>query len=119
MGDKLVLITDCTRAGGLEDGEYTLGGQPIFVKGVECRLADGTIAGSVLKLNHAVRNYLRATGCPIWEAVNAASLTPARAIHVDDCKGSLEPGKDADIAILNDAFEVLSTIIGGKTVYTA
>ena len=55
---------------------------------------------------------------PIWEAVNAASLTPARAIHVDDCKGSLEPGKDADIAILNDEFEVLSTIIGGKTVYT-
>ena len=89
------------------------------MKGVECRLADGTIAGSVLKLNHAVRNYLRATGCPIWEAVNAASLTPARAIHVDDCKGSLEPGKDADIAILNDEFEVLSTIIGGKTVYTA
>ena len=51
--------------------------------------------------------------------MNAASLTPARAIHVDDCKGSLEPGKDADIAILNDEFEVLSTIIGGKTVYTA
>ena len=118
-GDKLVLITDCTRAGGLEDGEYTLGGQPIFVKGVECRLADGTIAGSVLKLNHAVRNYLRATGCPVWEAVNAASLTPAKVIHVDDRKGSLEPGKDADIAILDGDFEVRSTIIGGKTVYTA
>ena len=47
-GDKLVLITDCTRAGGLEDGEYTLGGQPIFVKGIVCRLADGSFAGSVL-----------------------------------------------------------------------
>ena len=46
-GDNLILITDCTRAGGLADGEYTLGGQPIFVKGIECRLADGTIAGSV------------------------------------------------------------------------
>ena len=55
-GDNLILITDCTRAGGLADGEYTLGGQPIFVKGIECRLADGTIAGSVLKLNNAVRN---------------------------------------------------------------
>ena len=44
-GDRLCLVTDCTRAGGLSDGEYSLGGQPIFVKGIECRLADGTIAG--------------------------------------------------------------------------
>ena len=64
-GDKMVLITDCTRAGGLEDGEYTLGGQPIFVKGIECRLADGTIAGSVLKLNEAVRNVLANTNLTI------------------------------------------------------
>ena len=118
-GDKLVLITDCTRAGGLEDGEYTLGGQPIFVKGVECRLADGTIAGSVLKLNHAVRNFMNATGCPVWEAVNAASLTPARAIGVDDRKGSLEPGKDADIFLADDNFEVIATYIGGNKVYSA
>ena len=53
--ERLVLVTDCTRAGGLKDGEYTLGGQPIFVKGIECRLADGTIAGSVLRLNNAVK----------------------------------------------------------------
>lgn len=57
-------------------------------------------------------------GCPIWEAVNAASLTPARAI-MWTIEGQSRTGKDADIAILNDEFEVLSTIIGGKTVYTA
>ena len=56
-GERLVLITDCTRAGGMQDGQYTLGGQPIFVHGVECRLADGTIAGSVLRMNDAVRHY--------------------------------------------------------------
>ena len=118
-GDKLVLITDCTRAGGLEDGEYTLGGQPIFVKGIECRLADGTIAGSVLKLNYAVYNLLSNTKLPVWEAVNAASLNPAKRIGVDGCKGSIEPGKDADFAIVNDRFDVIATIIAGRTVYTA
>ena len=118
-GDKLVLITDCTRAGGLADGEYSLGGQPIFVKGIECRLADGTIAGSVLKLNNAVRNLLDYTDLPVWEAVNAASLNPARRIGVDERKGSLETGKDADIAIVNENFDVLRTIVGGRSVYTA
>ena len=83
-GENLVLITDCTRAGGLADGEYTLGGQPIFVKGIECRLADGTIAGSVLKLNEAVRNLMENTQLPVWDAVNAASLNPARRIGVAD-----------------------------------
>ena len=118
-GDKLVLITDCTRAGGLEDGEYTLGGQPIFVKGIECRLADGTIAGSVLKMNAAVRNLLNNTHMQVWDAVNAASLNPARRIGVDDVKGSLEAGKDADIVLCDSDFNVCRTIICGRTIYTA
>ena len=118
-GDKLVLITDCTRAGGLEDGEYTLGGQPIFVKGIECRLADGTIAGSVLKMNAAVRNLLNNTHMQVWDAVNAASLNPARRIGVDDVKGSLEAGKDADIVLCDSDFNICRTIICGRTIYTA
>ena len=116
-GDKLVLITYCTRAGGLEDGEYTLGGQPIFVKGIECRLADGTIAGSVLKLNEAVRNVLANTDLPVNEVVNMASLTPATRIGLGDTKGSLEAGKDADIAIVDEAFNVQRTILAGRTIY--
>ena len=116
-GDKLVLITDCTRAGGLEDGEYTLGGQPIFVKGIECRLADGTIAGSVLKLNEAVRNVLANTDLPVNKVVNMASLTPATRIGLGDTKGSLEAGKDADIAIVDEAFNVQRTILTGRTIY--
>ena len=118
-GDHLVLITDCTRAGGLEDGEYTLGGQPIFVKGIECRLADGTIAGSVLKLNAAVRNLMENSSLKLWEAVNAASLNPAKRIGVDATKGSLETGKDADIAICDSDFNIRRTILGGRTIYTA
>lgn len=118
-GDKLVLITDCTRAGGMPDGEYTLGGQKIIVNGIECLLEDGTIAGSVLKLNNAVKNVLANTDMPLWTVVAAASLNPARAIGVDDRKGSLEAGKDADIIITDRDFNIMKTIIGGNVKYEA
>ena len=100
-GDRLVLITDCTRAGGMPDGEYTLGGQPIYLRGIECRLADGTIAGSVLRMNDAVRNYRDASGAPLYEAVACASLHPARSIGMEDRKGSLLPGRDADLLLMD------------------
>lgn len=116
-GDNLILITDCTRAGGLADGEYTLGGQPIYVKGIECRLKDGTIAGSVLRLNNAVRNVRAHTSLPLEQIVRMASLNPARAIGVADKKGSLEAGKDADIVITDADFQVERTIIAGDTMY--
>ena len=118
-GDKMVLITDCTRAGGMPDGEYDLGGQPIFLKGIECRLADGTIAGSVLKLNDAVKNVLLHTDLPVYEIFNMASLNPAKAIRKADRIGSLEAGKDADIIITDDNINVIMTIKKGKTVYEA
>jgi len=100
-GDKLILITDCTRAGGLPDGEYTLGGQPIYVKGIQCRLKDGTIAGSVLKMNEAVRNFHKASGCSLHKAVLAATLAPAASVGMADTKGSLAAGKDADIILFD------------------
>ncbi|MBE6546697.1 MAG: N-acetylglucosamine-6-phosphate deacetylase [Ruminococcaceae bacterium] len=118
-GSKMVLITDCTRAGGMPDGEYDLGGQPIFLKGIECRLADGTIAGSVLKLNSAVKNVLDHTSLPIYEVFNMASLNPAAAIHCADRIGSLEAGKDADIIIADQNINIMKTIKKGRTIYEA
>ncbi len=118
-GDKTVLITDCTRAGGMPDGEYTLGGQPIFLKGIECRLADGTIAGSVLKLNNAVKNVIEHTTLPVNEVFNMASLNPATAIHCADRIGSLEAGKDADIIITDENINIIRTIKKGRTIYVA
>lgn len=118
-GDNLILITDCTRAGGLEDGEYTLGGQPFFLKGIECRLADGTIAGSVLKLNNAVRNMREHTNLPLEQIVRMASINAARCIGLDKTKGSLEAGKDADIILADENFAVSETIIAGETVWAA
>lgn len=115
--DKLVLVTDCTRAGGLGDGAYTLGGQDIFVKGIECRLADGTIAGSVLKLNQAVRNLRDVGGVSMAGAVSAASLNPAAAIGLAARKGSLEVGKDADIVLFDRAVEAKMVFVGGALKY--
>ena len=118
-GDKLVLITDCTRAGGMPDGEYSLGGQKTFVRGIQCLLEDGTIAGSVLKLNDAVKNVWANTDLPLYEIVAAASLNPANAIGMGDVKGSLEVGKDADIIITDEQFNVKKTIMQGEIRYEA
>ena len=118
-GDKMILITDCTRAGGMPDGEYELGGQPIFLKGIECRLADGTIAGSVLKLNRAVKNVIDYTSLPVNEVFKMASLNPATAIHCENRLGSLEAGKDADIIITDENINIIRTIKKGKTIYEA
>ena len=118
-GDKMILITDCTRAGGMPDGEYDLGGQPIFLKGIECRLADGTIAGSVLRLNAAVKNVLDHTDLPLHVVFNMASLNPATAIHCADRIGSLEAGKDADIIIADENINIVKTIKKGRTIYDA
>jgi len=116
-GDKLVLVTDCTRAGGLSDGQYTLGGQPIFVKGIECRLADGTIAGSVLKLNNAVRNLRDHAGLSMLDAVHAASLNAANCIGMSARKGSIKQGKDADIILMDDACQVSAVFVRGTLKY--
>ena len=116
-GRKLCFITDCLPAGGLPEGEYTLGGQKIIYRGIVCRLEDGTVAGSVLHLNRGVWNVYTHSSIPLWECVNGASLNPAMAIGVADRKGSLDVGKDADIIITDPQFEVKKTIIGGVVQY--
>lgn len=113
-GEKLCLITDCMRAGGMEDGDYTLGGQHVIKTGIQCLLEDGTIAGSVLKLNDAVRNLRDYTDLSLSEVFACASLNPAMAIGEADRIGSLEVGKCADIIICDDDINVITTIIDGK-----
>ena len=118
-GRKLCFITDCLPAGGLPEGEYTLGGAKIIYKNDLCRLEDGTIAGSVLKLNKGVWNVYTNSKIPLHECVNCASLNPATTLGIQDKKGSIEEGKDADLVILDDQFNVKKTIIGGKIKYEA
>ena len=116
-GDKLCLITDCIRAGGMPDGDYTLGGQPVHKEGIKCLMDDGTIAGSVLKLNEAVYNLYENSDLELYEAVACASLNVAKALGEDKEIGSLEEGKRADIVIADERFNVKTTILGGEIRY--
>jgi len=104
---KTCLITDCVSGLGRE----VIDGAP--------RLADGTIAGSVLSMDRAVANVQRFAGVSLREAVEMASLSPARVIGLDASKGSLEPGKDADLVIFDDQINVRLTMIGGEVVWQA
>ena len=116
--EGLILITDAMRAKCLGDGQYDLGGQEVSVRGGEARLADGTLAGSVLKLGEAIRHVLDYTGCTLEEVIRMASWNPAKQLSVSDRKGSLHPGKDADLVILNEQYEVIMTFCRGVLAYS-
>ena len=116
-GEKVVLITDAMRAAGLKEGTYDLGGQEVIVTKGQARLKDETLAGSVLTMDKAVKNMVNKIGIQLPKAIQMASFNPARSIGIDDKKGSLEPGKDADIVILNKNLETELTIVAGKIVY--
>ena len=116
--DDICLITDSISAAGLKDGEYSIGGLDVWVKGGEARLADGTLAGSTLTMEQAVKNFMEFTKISFAEAVRAASLNPARLLNIAGRKGSLEKSKDADIVIFDEDLNVHYTIIGGEIVYS-
>ena len=105
------------RAKGMPDGLSELGGQQVFVKNGEARLADGTLAGSVLKMNVAVKNLVEKVGVSLTEAVDFASANPAKNLGIYNERGSIEVGKRADITVLDKDYNVLYTIVGGNIVY--
>ncbi|MBR2696972.1 MAG: N-acetylglucosamine-6-phosphate deacetylase [Clostridia bacterium] len=115
--DRLVLITDSIASAGLPDGPHDQMGATVIVDGIRCRFPDGTIAGSALTLDRAVRNFQKYTHLPLWQVVNMASLCPAMSIGVDARKGSLDPGKDADILITDPDFNVRATYARGTRVF--
>lgn len=115
--DRICLVTDAISAAGLLDGEYSLGDLPVFVRNGIARLSDSTLAGSTLTMNRAIKNFIEFTGCSLPEAVRCATLNPARLLGIDNRKGSIEVGKDADLVIFDTDFNVHYTIVGGKIVY--
>ena len=117
--DKLSLITDAMRAKGIPDGVSELGGQVVYVKNGEARLADGTLAGSVLRMNRAVQNMVTKVGVPFTQAVDYATINPARMIGIDQEAGSIAVGKRADFTVINENYDVLLTVCGGKIIYQA
>lgn len=115
---KVCLITDSMEAAGLHEGKYQLGGQGVYVKNGEARLADGTLAGSVLNMNVAVKNAYQKLHLPIYEAVRMASYNPAMSINRHEI-GEIAPNKKADLLVINDNIDILKVLIDGEEKYTA
>ena len=115
--ERLCLITDAISAAGLGDGTFRLGEREVVVADGASRLADGTLAGSTVTMDRAVRELV-ALGASTSEAVYAATAAPARLLGRDDI-GRLAPGVSADLAVLDDALYVTRTLVGGDEAFAA
>ncbi len=113
--DRIILISDSMRAAGLRDGEYTLGGQMVNVRGNLATLEDGTIAGSVTNLMECVRTAVLRMGIPLASAVKCAAVNPARCVGIYDHCGSITPGKKADVVLLKkESLEAKLVVLRGE-----
>ena len=114
---RLNLVTDAMAALGMPPGVYRLGAFEVTVDGQEARLADGTLAGSTLALDGALRNLLAFTGCTLAAALPSVTSTPAALLGLAGQKGAIAPGADADLALLGPDLQVATTLVGGHVVY--
>ncbi|MBQ3596430.1 MAG: N-acetylglucosamine-6-phosphate deacetylase [Clostridia bacterium] len=116
--DKFTLITDSMRAKHLPDGISELGGQTVIVKDGEARLENGTLAGSILKMNDAVKNLVLKLDVPFADAIDFATINPAKNLKLDDKIGSIKVGKNADFAVLDGEFNVIKTFRDGNLIFS-
>lgn len=115
----LVLVSDAMAALGLPDGVYQLGSKNVEVSNGKAYLFGlDTLAGSVVSLDQAVRNLRQYTGCSIVEAIEAASLKPAEVLGIENVKGSLNIGSDADFIVMDDDLYITESYIGGRLVWS-
>ena len=113
--DRVVLISDALPAGGMPDGEYTLGGSPIVVAGGIARTPGGALAGSTTTVYQCVKNCV-SFGIPFETAVKAATANPAKVIGMQEEIGSISEGKRADLLVLDKDMNIEMIILGGKKV---
>jgi N-acetylglucosamine-6-phosphate deacetylase len=116
---RLNLVTDAMAALGMPPGTHRLGDYDVIVDDTSARLADGTLAGSILSLDQALRNLIAFTGCSLEDALPTVTSTPARTIGVAAKRGRLEPGARADVVLLSPDFHVRNTIVGGEVAFSA
>ncbi len=113
--DRVAFITDAMDAAGFGDGRYMLGPMEVEVADGVARLVEGgSIAGSTLTLDRAFKRAATVDGLSVEDVVAAVSANPARLLGLDDRVGSLEPGKDADLVVLDDAFELVGVMRKGE-----
>ena len=115
--DKFTLITDAMRAKNLGDCISELGGQKVIVKDGEARLENGTLAGSVLKMNDAIKNLVLKCGVKFTDAVDFASANPAKNLSLFNERGSIAVGKKADFTIMEEDFSIIATFRDGNYIY--
>ena len=115
--EKMILITDAMRAKCLGEGVSELGGQRVTVHSGRATLHDGTLAGSILKMIDGARNVMEYTGCSIEDVLYMTAVNPAKQLQIFHRKGSLSPGKDADLVVLNERLEVVMTFCRGQLAY--
>ncbi len=113
--DKLILITDAMRAGCMCAGEYSLGGQKVTVSNDKATLDNGVLAGSVLQLNHAIKNFQQHTNCTLPQAIAMVTTAPASKLGLPI--GELSRGKDANIVLFDSDITLYSVYIDGKIKY--
>jgi N-acetylglucosamine-6-phosphate deacetylase len=116
MPNRIALITDAVRACGMPDGRYKLYEHEFTVADGAARLADGTLAGSVLTMIRAVQNMVELAGLPIEAVLPLATAVPARILGVSDRKGCIERGYDADLVVMNAKFGIERVLVRGKDV---
>jgi N-acetylglucosamine-6-phosphate deacetylase len=114
--ERLMLVSDALRGAGLPPGQYELGGRATTLDGHVARLADGTIAGSVITLEQAIKNVTSDCGIPFVDAVRMASTAPAASLGLLD-RGAIAPGMRADLAILEANGNCLATVVEGEWVH--
>ena len=115
LGDsRCILITDAMQAAGMPDGCYQYDGKAYETKNGTARYLDGTLIGSTLSMMQIALRFKSFTGCALQTALDCASLYPARVLGLDERKGSISVGKDADLVVWNDDFSVQATMIGGR-----
>ena len=117
--DKIILISDCMQAAGLQDGEYTLGALKVIVKGSIARIESGSLAGSTTNILTSVKNIIDKIGIDPLKAIKMASLNPSKLLNLDKSIGSIKEGKKANLIVIDDKFNVVKTIIKGKVVYSS
>ena len=116
--ERVILISDSMRACGLEDGEYTLGGQKVYVTGRKAVLEDGTIAGSVTNLFECMKRAVQDMHIRLEDAIAAATINPAKQIGIFDKVGSIEDGKYADLVLMDKSLNIKAVYVHGKEIYS-
>jgi N-acetylglucosamine-6-phosphate deacetylase len=114
---RIALTSDAVEAAASPPGHYNIAGREVISDGTSVRLADGTLAGSAATMDHLVRVMAGLPGVTLRDAVEMASLTPARAIGIDDHAGSIRAGAPADLVVLDSAQRVKLTVVGGQIAY--